>query len=536
MSLAERHILVLDDEPGITLLCERLLQRAGAEVVGFTSAAPALEYLRQKRVDLLIVDIRMPDIDGFSLISLAQELQPDIAILIMTGYGTLETAIQALRQGVDGLILKPFAEGKELLQAVHLALEAHQKKRDASRLPVLRDLFHVTETLFSETDPERLKELILQAIRAHLHASKAALFIKRESGELCLWYGDPLMLPMSFSETLVADGKPLLVDDRDPKPDIATFLQRHDLLAAMFIPLSRRGEIQLYCAGRSDVPFREVDLEMFTLLARQASAALENARLYAELRAYVQEVEKSQRALIQAEKMATVGRLTASIAHEINNPLQALENCLHLAGRPELPLTERIRYFELAKGELARLRAIVGQMLNFYRPAVQYELLSIPEIWENVLTLMKGTLEQHHISVETRWPAEMPEIKINGSRSQIQQVLLNLLINSIEAMPDGGKVQLWAKVQNGTLELYFQDSGPGIPVELQENIFEPFFSTKQGGLGLGLTVSYNIVASHGGRLELIPEYNAGACFRISLPVYAFSDSEVQHETQLTDRG
>ncbi len=533
MNLSERHILVLDDEPGITLLCERLLRRAGATVASFTSAAPALEHLRQQRVDLLIVDIRMPDIDGFGVINLAQELQPDIAILIMTGYGTLETAIRALRQGVDGLLLKPFAEGKELLQAVHLALEDHQKKQDASRLPVLRDLFQVTETLFSETDPERLKERILEAIRAQLHASKAALF-RWEAGALRLWHGDSLILPVSFLEEIVREGKPLLVDSRTQNRDATAFLQAYGLLSAMFIPLTRHGETQLYCAGRSDVPFRAVDLEMFTLLARQSSAALENARLYAELRAYVNEVEQSQRALIQAEKMATVGRLTASIAHEINNPLQALENCLHLAGHPELPIAERLRYFELAKGELGRLRTIVGQMLNFYRPAVQYELLSIPEVWENVLTLMKGTLEQHHISVETEWPVEMP--KINGAKSQIHQVLLNLLINSIEAMPEGGSVRLWARVQNGTLEVYFQDSGPGIPAELQPNIFEPFFSTKQGGIGLGLTVSYNIVASHGGRLELIPEHKNGACFRISLPVFIPSDSEVQHETHLTDRG
>ena len=104
----DKNILVLDDEPGITLLCTRLLKRAGYAVTAFTEAKPAYEHLRANSVDLLLVDIRMPEVDGFQVISYAKQLQPDIAVLVMTGFGTVETAIQALRQGVDGLLLKPF--------------------------------------------------------------------------------------------------------------------------------------------------------------------------------------------------------------------------------------------------------------------------------------------------------------------------------------------------------------------------------------------------------------------------------------------
>jgi signal transduction histidine kinase len=126
----------------------------------------------------------------------------------------------------------------------------------------------------------------------------------------------------------------------------------------------------LVYAGResAQAPFREADLEMFLILARQAAIAMENARLYAELRDYVRRVEDSQQALLQAEKMAAAGRLTASIAHEINNPLQAVQNCIHLAGHTELPAEKRQEYFELACSELDRLRATVQRMLDFYRP------------------------------------------------------------------------------------------------------------------------------------------------------------------------
>src|SRR6185503_7649200 len=168
--------LVVDDEPGIALLCNRVLSRAGYDVLSETNPRVAIEYLQQKRFDLLVVDIRMPEVDGFDVISRAQMIQPDIAVLVMTGFGTVETAIRALRQGVDGLLLKPFEKSQELLQAVSQALSDNQRKRDTARLSALRPLFNVTETLFAETDRSRLLELIVTAICDHLHCSNVAYY------------------------------------------------------------------------------------------------------------------------------------------------------------------------------------------------------------------------------------------------------------------------------------------------------------------------------------------------------------------------
>ena len=120
-------ILIVDDEPGIAKLCERLLTRAGFNTLSFNNPQKAQEYLYEYHVDLLLVDIRMPEIDGFSLVNFAKEQHPDIATLIMTGFGTVETAIKALRQGVDGLILKPFEKGDELIEAARQALADNQR-------------------------------------------------------------------------------------------------------------------------------------------------------------------------------------------------------------------------------------------------------------------------------------------------------------------------------------------------------------------------------------------------------------------------
>ncbi len=175
-------VFVVDDEPGIALLCNRLLTRAGYKVETQTDPREAINYLKENKIDLLLVDIRMPEVDGFEVIQHAQRLQPDAAMLIMTGHGTVETAIRALRQGVDGLILKPFSKGDELVDAVKLALADSQQKRDAARIQALRPLFSVTESLLSETRREPLLDLIISAICGHLQCSHAACYQRKEDG------------------------------------------------------------------------------------------------------------------------------------------------------------------------------------------------------------------------------------------------------------------------------------------------------------------------------------------------------------------
>ena len=121
-----------------------------------------------------------------------------------------------------------------------------------------------------------------------------------------------------------------------------------------------------------------------------------------------------------------------------------------------------------------------------------------------------------NIKVKTELPESLPPIY--AVSSQIQQIFFNLILNALDAMPDGGEVLISARALPGGVEMIFEDNGPGIPAERRESIFEPFFSTKEGGTGLGLTVSYNIVTAHGGMLDLISGRGSGACFRLFLPM------------------
>jgi signal transduction histidine kinase len=523
---AAAHVLILDDEPPIVRLCERLLQRAGFTTEAFVSASEALDYMRYHAIDLLLVDIRMPERSGFDVIAEVQHLQPEAAILVMTGFGTVEIAIQALKQGVDGLILKPFENTDELVQATRQALADKQRKRDAARIQVLRPLFDVTETLLSETQYDRLLALIIQAVCGHLRCEHAAFYQRdAKNGRWKALAGEGKPLPEEAAsqdgliERVVAQGAPLLVSRSGPgEAEWQMMLEQAGLESVLCAPVLRsnvRGV--LYAARSAGQPgFGEADWEMFLVLARQAAVALENACLYAELRDYVRRMEESQQALIRAEKMAAAGRLTASIAHEINNPLQAVQNCVHLAARSELPAERREEYLRMAQNELDRLMNIIQRMLDFYRPGnIKPQVTEVGELIHYVLELLTPQLERRGIRVTTTISPRLPPVM--AVSSQIQQVFLNLILNAYDAMPEGGELKITARRREEMVEILFQDTGPGVPPEYRERIFEPFVSTKKGGLGLGLSVSCGIIEAHGGNLDLLSEMGPGACFRVMLP-------------------
>jgi signal transduction histidine kinase/FixJ family two-component response regulator len=517
-------VIVLDDEPGITALCDRILTAEGCHAHSFVDPVLALTFMRENMADLLVVDIRMPGMSGFDVIVEAHRLQPALAILVMTGYGTVETAIQALHEGVEGLILKPF-EKKELVDAVQRALADKQQKRDSARAQVLRPLIDESEALLAETRPDHLVRFIVDSASRLLQCPYVSYFHADKDASLellALISSSTVVDAISVQEIAIKTDKsniPLLVNAAGPgEVEIRQKIKASGFSAALCVPIRRMNFRGVLFAARtvSEGIFSDTDFEMSQIYSRQAAIALENALLYKDLRDYIKRVEESQAALVQAEKLATAGRMTASIAHEINNPLQSVQNCLHLAARQDLPADVREKYFELTKSELNRLMSTVQRMLDFYRPNAEREKVNLIDILDHVLLLLNTQLNNRGIRVTSSWPASIPEVL--AVRNQIQQVFINLILNAYDAMSDGGELMINVRNLGESIEIDFQDTGHGVPVELRESIFEPFNSTKENGTGLGLSVSYGIVISHGGNLELLSTSSNGSCFKVTLPV------------------
>jgi two-component system NtrC family sensor kinase len=212
--------------------------------------------------------------------------------------------------------------------------------------------------------------------------------------------------------------------------------------------------------------------------------------------------------------MAIAGRLTASIAHEINNPLQAVSNCLHLAGRQELTSAERQNYLALAQEELNRLMQTVQRMLDFYRPgALDRQPTDIHALLHKILLLLEKQFTDQAVQVRLNFAQDLPSVYAVGD--QIQQVFLNLALNASEAMPNGGILEIETHHDQDQIRIIFQDTGIGVPAAKRKTIFEPFVSSKQGGTGLGLAISYGIITAHGGNLELLETAEKGARFQVT---------------------
>lgn len=233
--------------------------------------------------------------------------------------------------------------------------------------------------------------------------------------------------------------------------------------------------------------------------------------------------------VIAQERFAANGWLAATVAHEVNSPLQAIENCLHLAMRSSAQ--RRTTYLNLAREEIQRVGSILRQLLDLYRPESHTSApVDINMLIERELLLLGRTLARQGIRVDHDLAADLPPLW--GRADELSQVLLNLIANAIQAMPRGGHLQVRTFLQdqsNGTeqpcLVIEVTDTGVGIPPEVQERIFEPFFTTRSDGSGLGLSISNRIVTAHGGTLSCRSTPGAGSTFTITFAVQQHTDRQ-----------
>jgi PAS domain S-box-containing protein len=230
--------------------------------------------------------------------------------------------------------------------------------------------------------------------------------------------------------------------------------------------------------------------------------------------------KRTEEALIQSERLAAIGRMAAAIAHEVNNPLEAILNLVYLLSRNPSLDEEAQGYTNLLLNEVVRVSEITKQTLSFYRDTSSSSEIQITEVLESVLKLHRPVIERKSIRVFTDLQSSA---RMWARAADIRQVLTNLVINALDALPRGGELKVKASaLQNGDfLCVTIADNGTGIPGHLRDKVFEPFFSTKNSeGTGLGLWVSQSIVRKYGGTIRLRTSTNGrrtGTVFRVCLP-------------------
>ncbi len=239
------------------------------------------------------------------------------------------------------------------------------------------------------------------------------------------------------------------------------------------------------------------------------------------VKARTQELETAYKQLAHSEKLNALGTLTASVAHELNNPLTGIRGVLEsLEYRGDLPPRET-RLVKLAIQECDRIDRLIQNLRDFYRPTTdRTEDLDVNELVESVVLLCTKDLIVRGIEVKTSFAEDLP--KVRGVGDQLKQVVLNLIANARDAMPSGGTLRVTTGAGGGWVRIHVEDTGGGIAEKDLEHIFRPFFSTKTAGegTGLGLSISRGIVKRHGGDIEVVSRVGEGTRCTVSLPVSA----------------
>jgi two-component system NtrC family sensor kinase len=308
------------------------------------------------------------------------------------------------------------------------------------------------------------------------------------------------------------------------------------LLAPLRDEDRRMGALILY-RSTPDLLYHSQDLPFIQALADLAAVAItetyQRARAAALQRDLAQtqflhkeaqaRLDTAQAQLLQSAKLAAVGELAASVAHEINNPLYAARNSLYLIAQDMAPGSPQQQFLDIAQGELGRIARIITRMREFYRPSrAELTATNVNSLLRDTVEFVQTYLRHSQINVATDFADDVPTITVHID--QLRQVFLNLVLNACDAMRNGGTLQVFTQALPATTDqlagvvVRVSDMGTGIPDEHMPHLFEPFYTTKPQGTGLGLAISAHIVTQHGGQITVESTVGLGSTFTVTLPV------------------
>jgi signal transduction histidine kinase/DNA-binding response OmpR family regulator len=572
-----------------------MLIKYGYEVRGAPNGPTALKAARLVPPDLILLDIMMPKMDGYEVCQQlkADERTHDIPIIFISAIDETIDKVKAFSIGGVDYITKPFQAEEVLvrvkthltlrnlqtkLQETNDKLEIRVKERTAALTQInkkltreiierkrledrLAAIYQLGQELTLLRDESTIIQRVLETIIKVLQVELAGYGLVDESfNKLTYHYlvgtsPQKKLLHLSLDENkgicvaTVRSGQAINLADITQDPCYLPLPEYSAHGSLLCVPIKNGKQVIGVLSAESRTPnyFTLDDQQLLQTLADQTIVTLENARLYQTKQEQLRRLKQSQAQLIQAEKMAALGRLGSSIAHEINNPLQAVQTCLTLIEEEveEQRRPEKLEHYAgIARDEIERITTIIRRMRDFYRPVHRdqsqasdldsfysmkpgdLQLIDLHTVLDNLLLLTNKHLQNTGITVKREWADHLPMIQ--GNPDYLKQVFLNLVLNANDAMAGQGgtlyvrtaldQAALHSNHPQPVLRIEFSDTGEGVPPEILPRLFEPLLTTKEQGSGLGLFTSYKIIEAHQGQITAESQVGIGTTFTILFPI------------------
>ncbi len=476
MQQHETGILIVDDEASVRDSLYQWFRADGYRVDTAADGQAALGKFQDAAWDIVLLDIRMPGMDGIELQQRIRQIDPHIVTIVITAHASVDTAVRALKDGAFDYITKPI-DPDDLGRLVRNAVEKRRLVQENIQL--------------RRQVEDKLIESSVDGIVVADREGKILIF-NRGAEALLGYRAEEAVGKMSIRD--------IYFGCRGKMASFPLLLRRKD------------GEL-IESEFSASIVYDEKGNESVTV------GVFKDMR---EKRGMERELRETREALLQAEKLAAMGRLTSQIAHELNNPIYGIMNTLELL-KTEVPAgSKRRSLLELSLAETVRLSEMLRNMLSFSKPEEEKRVpVNINELIEGILLVMDKQIREANVRVSVSF-GDVPEIM--ASANQLRQVVLNVLKNAKESMSAGGELFVKTAAGDGSVLIAVRDTGEGIPAAVKDRIFDAFFTTKAKvkGAGLGLSVCYGIVKGHGGEIKVESEVGKGTSFIIRLPVKAVS--------------
>jgi PAS domain S-box-containing protein len=484
------RVLVIDDNLDLASNLADILEGARELEVQVTCVPEGQSGVRaasREGFDVAIVDVKLPDASGVDLIRPLRAASPDGEIILITGFATVDTAISALRAGAFAFVLKSFRP-EELISTVEQALAKVELKREREELERrYRALVEAADVLIVALDQEGKVALMNPRV-----AALAAIPATAATGE-------------SFVHRYVAPEDrdrfaQAVAEARGPVRSDPPARLGAEVEAGFLDPKGGPRRIRWHLSGVRDAR-GELDLVYGIGLDVTERRALE-------------------RRAADAEALSAMGSLALGLAHEVRNPLNAAVLQLHLLSRALDRLSdEKARAamrsrVTIVEGEIARLERLLTEFLELARPrGIRHEPVDVARLVGDVLEFQAEAFHNHHVAVVTDI---QPDSIAIGDSEKLRQVVINLLVNALDAMPESGTLSVKVASARSSVAVEIGDTGPGIDPSILPEIFDPFFTTKEAGTGLGLSIVRKIVDQHGGRIEIDSSPGRGTRVKVEL--------------------